>query len=532
MRGLRENKGITLIALIVTIIILLILAAVSVSMVSGSGLFETAKGSQKKYTQAQLLEKLEMAKAEYLIDNLYGDSLEGFANYLQEHSEEYGIEEIEVDGGVVTLKTTDDYVYTIKSSNGEISIEGYGQESDLPNIEVTAEPYQGTYDGNAHGISVTSTTPEVSITYSTDGSNYTSELPTYIQTGGYTTYYKVRKEGYKTVSGSITVTISKAEGQIALSSSSGIFDGIESKTITVSNNTGVVSAESSNTDAATVSVNGNEVTITSKELTTTVNVNITITSGSSTNYEEVSATYIATVTRIPVHVTGVTLNAKEKGIANNGTFQLQATVSPSNADDKSVTWSSSNTSLATVSSTGLITVKSTSVSTVTITCTTTDGNKKATCKVFTNYTEIANRTQLEAIATNASGKYVIVQDIDLQNIDWTPLNITFSGRLDGNGHKISNLKLKGIKQDGPYYRNRFGLFCHIGNAVIQNILFDGVTLNIPTVLERVRYGTICASTTYSNNTIQNIGIINADFNIGYTNDSDTEGGVLLRRLRK
>ncbi|MBR6285297.1 MAG: Ig-like domain-containing protein [Muribaculaceae bacterium] len=38
-----------------------------------------------------------------------------------------------------------------------------------------------------------------------------------------------------------------------------------------------------------------------------------------------------------------------------GTKQLTATIAPSNATNKAVTWSSSNTSVATMSSSGLVT---------------------------------------------------------------------------------------------------------------------------------------------------------------------------------
>ena len=54
--------------------------------------------------------------------------------------------------------------------------------------------------------------------------------------------------------------------------------------------------------------------------------------------------------------TKVTLNASNINLDLNQTYQLRATVSPSNATDKSVTWSSTNTNVATVDSTGLIKV--------------------------------------------------------------------------------------------------------------------------------------------------------------------------------
>ena len=65
--------------------------------------------------------------------------------------------------------------------------------------------------------------------------------------------------------------------------------------------------------------------------------------------------------------------------ALGATETLIATVSPANATNKSVTWSSSNTSVATVSSNGLVTAVS--PGTTTITVRTEDGKKTAICKV-------------------------------------------------------------------------------------------------------------------------------------------------------
>lgn len=53
---LRKEKGITLVALVVTIIILLILAGVSITMVSGNGLFGRASNAASKYSSASSAE--------------------------------------------------------------------------------------------------------------------------------------------------------------------------------------------------------------------------------------------------------------------------------------------------------------------------------------------------------------------------------------------------------------------------------------------------------------------------------------------
>jgi hypothetical protein len=63
----------------------------------------------------------------------------------------------------------------------------------------------------------------------------------------------------------------------------------------------------------------------------------------------------------------------------SSTLQLTATVAPSNATNKTVSWSSSNANVASVSATGLVTAVA--GGTATITVTTQDGGKTAICSV-------------------------------------------------------------------------------------------------------------------------------------------------------
>jgi uncharacterized protein YjdB len=69
----------------------------------------------------------------------------------------------------------------------------------------------------------------------------------------------------------------------------------------------------------------------------------------------VSGSQIATCAiTITVPVTSVTISPITNTINTNATKQLSATVLPSNATNKAVTWTSSNSSIATVSSTGVV----------------------------------------------------------------------------------------------------------------------------------------------------------------------------------
>ena len=84
-------------------------------------------------------------------------------------------------------------------------------------------------------------------------------------------------------------------------------------------------------------------------------------------------------TSTPVSVSGVTLDKTTLSIEVGGTSTLIATVSPDNAADKSVAWSSDKTDIATVTDAGVVT--GVAVGTATITVTTADGGKVATCQV-------------------------------------------------------------------------------------------------------------------------------------------------------
>lgn len=95
------------------------------------------------------------------------------------------------------------------------------------------------------------------------------------------------------------------------------------------------------------------------------------------NGNDLTAT--CTVTVSTISVTSVSLSDTTATIAISKTKALTATVLPTNASNKNVTWKSSNTSVATVSSEGVVTGVAAGEATITVT--TVDGSKTATCVV-------------------------------------------------------------------------------------------------------------------------------------------------------
>ena len=134
-------------------------------------------------------------------------------------------------------------------------------------------------------------------------------------------------------------------------------------TLTPENATDAVVWSSNNTEIAEVSNNG---TVTAKALGTAT---ITATVGSYTATCEVT---------VAVPVTGVTLDKETMNLTAGSTGTLTATITPENATNKDLTWTSDKEEVATVSD-GV--VSAVAAGTAHITVTTADGGKTATCVV-------------------------------------------------------------------------------------------------------------------------------------------------------
>lgn len=85
-----------------------------------------------------------------------------------------------------------------------------------------------------------------------------------------------------------------------------------------------------------------------------------------------SPTQCGCATSVPIAVTGISVSPATASIQTGGKIQLTASVTPSNADNKTVTWSSADPAIAAVSATGLVT--GVSQGTTTITAATADGS--------------------------------------------------------------------------------------------------------------------------------------------------------------
>lgn len=126
-----------------------------------------------------------------------------------------------------------------------------------------------------------------------------------------------------------------------------------------------------------------------------------------------------------VRVSGITLNKTSLTMEINQTETLTATVSPSNASEKNVAWSSSDPSVATVSADGVVTVLSAGTTTITAMV---EQRNSATCEVVsvgypvTGVTISKTAVTMGVGQTRQLGVTVLPQNATNKAVTWTTSN--------------------------------------------------------------------------------------------------------------
>lgn len=136
---IKENNGITLIALVITIIILIILAGVSINLLLGeNGLIKKVQNSKEEYTIEAIREKLDLVKGSDYIEQKGDNSIDTYFEALEkEKIEPYTItnkQKITNDIGSIEVDNKYSYIVTIIGNNN-IKIEYEGKVD-----EITRDP--------------------------------------------------------------------------------------------------------------------------------------------------------------------------------------------------------------------------------------------------------------------------------------------------------------------------------------------------------------------------------------------------------
>ena len=127
-----------------------------------------------------------------------------------------------------------------------------------------------------------------------------------------------------------------------------------------------------------------------------------------------------------VAVTGVTLNKTSISLEVDASETLTAEVTPQNATNKAVVWSSSNGAVATVDNTGKVTAMAIGVTTVTVM--TGDGGKTATCDVTVTTKVVTgvslNKTTISFVIGDSETLIATITPTDAENknVTWSSSN--------------------------------------------------------------------------------------------------------------
>lgn len=174
---------------------------------------------------------------------------------------------------------------------------------------------------------------------------------------------------------------------------------------------------SSNTTVATVSQSG---------IVTTLAEGVCVIRATSTN-NKIGRCSLIVDPAVNVDVTSVTVSPTSKSAFVGNTFTVTATVSPTDATNKSITWSSSNTSIATVSQSGVVTCNNSGSATITATS---NNGKTSTCSLSVS-AKVIDVTSVEftrSTSTMTTGDTyqftarVLPTDADNQLLTWRSTN--------------------------------------------------------------------------------------------------------------
>ena len=184
---------------------------------------------------------------------------------------------------------------------------------------------------------------------------------------------------------------------------------------------GAITWTSDNTNVATVS-NGEVTGVAPGAATITASIG------------NLSAECTVTVKAVPVE--SVSLDQTELSLDRGKTAQLTATVAPADATNQSVTWTSSDPTVATVDMNGLVTAVAPGSATITVT--TTDGEKTATCAVtvtipVTGVSLDQTTLSLDKDETAQLKVTVAPADATNQSVTWTSSDPTVA-TVDTNGN--------------------------------------------------------------------------------------------------
>ncbi len=326
---------------------------------------------------------------------IYGKS----GSYAETYANSRGIAFNGTTAPITSMAYTDDEIYIAKSS--------YAQ----PNMQIMPEYSTDTIAFISDNTNVVT----VSDTGKVYGKAYGTANVTALSESGILKTVKVT-----VVKPATSITLNKAGLELAANTSEKL-----TATLSASDSNDVIEWSSDNEAVAMVDKDGNVTGISQGSATITAKA----------KFGNKTATCLVTVVASGaeiVDVTGVELSPATKDVPLGNAYTLKAIISPENATNKNVVWTSSNTNVATVEN-GVVTAKS--LGTTTITVKTLSGNYTAICKIT-----VVPKIEFTAFNVNIMGAYGLV-NIQTANVPTTATVYVTSYSEDGELCELQRVTL-------------------------------------------------------------------------------------------
>ena len=273
----------------------------------------------------------------------------------------------------------------------QLSVTVYPQDADDSSVEWSSENNEvATVDSKGTVVAISSGTTIIRAT-TNDGSNLTAECQ-------------------------VTVTSLKATG-ISIDRTEATLERDATLQLTAT----VMPEDAGDKSVTWSSGNSKVATVDGSGLVTAVAAGTAIIRATTNDGSNLTAECQVTVTSLKA--TGISIDRTEATLERDATLQLTATVTPDDADDRTVTWSSADSGIARVDGAGLVTAVS--AGTTTITATTGDGTGlTASCTVTVTHKTVQSITvdeealSLERGETTRLTVIVTPQDADDVSVTW------------------------------------------------------------------------------------------------------------------
>ena len=487
-----EVKGITLISLVITIIILIILAGVTINLTLGeNGLFNTAKEAVNMQKVAEYKDRVEISRATVALNNLGKVTIDKLIEQIHKD----GIAE---QGKITKISETEAEMITNEGYKFKVTLDGVeyiDKDGEKPPVEEEIPVATGnviieapSWDLNTHKASVTITkgdsiSSKFNIQYQvvtrveeltesgwiqgTEVSNINVNQTVFARLwdgkkGGEYTSLKITEKIEPTIT--VTITETSTNTITASVTSSDAESGMPVNPIYT-----FYIKKTNDEDTEYEQKQGNTTpTCTFSGLDQNTSYTIKVTADDLAGNTGIGTKEGTTGTQ---KVSNITLNKTRLDIKKEETETLTTTIEPINAYNKNVTWSSNNESIATVNSEGVVTGVGEGTTSITVTamdgsgasaeCTVNVTLPPPTVETTESTTHTAKEIQyswdeLGEIAETISNNYPTITN------DTAEVAVNINGKDDilgvGDTKKINGriVRILGFKHDELSDKNAYG----------------------------------------------------------------------------